>query len=251
MDTATTTGRRETAAHLRLLGDFRLSLADSHVYLAPVTQRLLAMLALKEEGVSRARAAEVLWPQLTDRRAGASLRSALWRLSRRTTGHPLVDPDDSGLRLRRDVQVDVRAAFAEAADLTRSGPAPDTTHVPGCLREDLLPAWPDDWLVVAREHFHQTRLHAMEALSRRLCRAGDTCAAMECAMTALEAEPLRESAHRAVTEVHLAEGNAAEALRHYESYRTRLRAEFGLPPSPGYRRLLAPYLGRPLDGPPR
>ncbi|MET7683360.1 BTAD domain-containing putative transcriptional regulator [Streptomyces sp. NPDC005423] len=56
-----------------------------------------------------------------------------------------------------------------------------------------------------------------------------------------------ESAHREVTAVHLAEGNTAEALRHFESYRGRLRNELGRSPSTGYRRMLAPYLGRPLD----
>jgi DNA-binding SARP family transcriptional activator len=66
-------------------------------------------------------------------------------------------------------------------------------------------------------------------------------------MTAVEAEPLRESAHREVTAVHLAEGNTAEALRHFESYRERLRNELGLSPSTGFRRMLAPYLGRPMD----
>ncbi|MFK4123071.1 BTAD domain-containing putative transcriptional regulator [Streptomyces longwoodensis] len=80
----------------------------------------------------------------------------------------------------------------------------------------------------AREHFHQTRLHALEAISRRYRRAGRMCEALVYAMTAVEAEPLRESAHREVTAVHLGEGNVA--------------------PSP--RRLLAPCLGRPADASP-
>jgi DNA-binding SARP family transcriptional activator len=50
-----------------------------------------------------------------------------------------------------------------------------------------------------------------------------------------------------VIEVHLAEGNHAEALRQYQGYRHRLREELGLAPSPVIRALVAPLLGRPAD----
>jgi DNA-binding SARP family transcriptional activator len=50
-----------------------------------------------------------------------------------------------------------------------------------------------------------------------------------------------------VIEVHLAEGNQAEALRQYDGYRRLLAAELGLRPSESIGRLVAPLLGRPLD----
>jgi DNA-binding SARP family transcriptional activator len=40
-------------------------------------------------------------------------------------------------------------------------------------------------------------------------------------------------------QVHLAEGNAGEALRQYDAFRRLLRSELGLPPSPAMRRLVA------------
>jgi hypothetical protein len=43
------------------------------------------------------------------------------------------------------------------------------------------------------------------------------------------------------------EGNLAEALRQYHAYRELARSELGLPPSPQFRRLIAPLLGRPAD----
>lgn len=91
----------------------------------------------------------------------------------------------------------------------------------------------DHWAVRAR----QAGPHAGQG--------ADMCAALMYAMTAVEAEPLRESAHREVTAVHLAEGNTAEALRHFVTYRHRLRDQVGLPPSAEYRRLLEPRVGRP------
>jgi DNA-binding SARP family transcriptional activator len=233
---------------LGLLGSFRLSARTDRVFLPPTGQRLLALLALHSGGMPRTRAAGVLWPDLTDQHAAASLRSTLWRLSRRSGQHLIEAPAGSPqLFLHHAVRVDLHAAAAHARRLTAARTAPPPPDVPQELREDLLPNWHDEWLVLAREHFHQTRLHALEALTRSHLRAGDTCAAMECAMTALEAEPLRESAHRAVTETHLAEGNVAEALRHYDLYRSRLRSELGLAPSPDYRCLLAPFLRRPLE----
>jgi DNA-binding SARP family transcriptional activator len=50
-----------------------------------------------------------------------------------------------------------------------------------------------------------------------------------------------------VTAIHLADGNSAEALRHYETYRRHLRTELGIAPSPRFRDMLAPLLSRPLD----
>ncbi|WP_051818551.1 bacterial transcriptional activator domain-containing protein [Streptomyces sp. NRRL F-3307] len=87
----------------------------------------------------------------------------------------------------------------------------------------------------------------MEAIGRHHRHHGRLCMALTYAMTAAEAEPLRESAHRDITAVHLAEGNATEALRHFASYRHRPRRELGLAPSTEYRRLLAPYLSHPSD----
>jgi len=61
-----------------LLGGFQLSLGQG--LLAPVSgasQRLLAFLALRQRPLSRTLVAETLWPDTSDARAHASLRSAL------------------------------------------------------------------------------------------------------------------------------------------------------------------------------
>ena len=60
-------------------------------------------------------------------------------------------------------------------------------------------------------------------------------------------EPLRESAHRRVIEVHLAEGNHAEALRQYQPCRLLVRDELGLGPTAEIRGLVSRLLGRPAD----
>ncbi|MEW2290339.1 BTAD domain-containing putative transcriptional regulator [Streptomyces sp. NPDC047841] len=54
-----------------------------------------------------------------------------------------------------------------------------------------------------------------------------------------------EEAARGHVRGEVAEGDATEALRHFVSYRRRLRRELGLVPSTEYRRLLSPYLSHP------
>ncbi|MEV6808422.1 BTAD domain-containing putative transcriptional regulator [Streptomyces sp. NPDC051132] len=240
---------QDSASFLTLLGGFQLQVDQRGVYLPPSAQRLLAYLALHNGVVCRDQAAELLWPNLPRARAGASLRSALWRISRRSSPHPVVDLDTTRLSLCSRVSVDLPTASRYAVALANgSGDDPPGEEIPGILREELLPSWYDDWLVDAREHFHQLRLHALEAASRHHRSHGRLCTALMYAMTAAEAEPLRESAHREITAVHLAEGNATEALRHFTSYRHRLHRELGLPPSTEYRRLISPYLGRQPSG---
>ncbi|WP_086663427.1 bacterial transcriptional activator domain-containing protein [Lentzea kentuckyensis] len=53
---------------------------------------------------------------------------------------------------------------------------------------------------------------------------------------------MRESAHRTLVEPHLADGNPAQAVRQYQSYRELLRAQLGLEPSPHIHDLMRPLL---------
>jgi DNA-binding SARP family transcriptional activator len=114
------------------------------------------------------------------------------------------------------------------------------------LRQDVLPDWPDEWLIATREWFRQIRLRALEALSDRHRAAGRMDAALAAGLAAVSSDLLRESAHRRLAQVHIAEGNFAEALRQYQSYRRLARSELGLPPFPQFRTLIAPLLNRPL-----
>src|SRR5919112_4822723 len=97
----------DTCAHLaprpsiRLLDGFALVCGQAEVHVIPVARRLLALLALREAPMSRAVVAAALWPDVTERRAAASLRSTLWRLAT-PTGFLLETADDT-LRLVPDV----------------------------------------------------------------------------------------------------------------------------------------------------
>jgi DNA-binding SARP family transcriptional activator len=218
---------------LALIGGFALRHGNAPVPVRPRAQRVLALVALRS-CISRHELTGTLWPDLPGVRAAASMRSTLWRMPR-PAGQPLVEARAEVVRLAPGVLVDVLATGAE--------PEPPATALAG----DLLPDWDEGWLVIEREVFRQARLHALDDLSARCLRHGNPRAALDAGLAAVRVDPLRESAHRRVIEVHLAEGNAAEALRQYELYRRALRDELGLSPSAQIRRLVAPLLGRPAE----
>jgi DNA-binding SARP family transcriptional activator len=223
---------------LSLLNGFELRHGDTLVRLALPAQRLVAFLALQEHAVLRSYVASTLWLDSTEERAFGSLRSALWRL--RQADLELVEVTSRAIRLDRRVGVDLREAViaahrALAGSGAYEGAEVDTADLAG----ELLPDWYDDWIVLERERFRELRVRALECLCERHVAAGRYARAMEAALQAVRDEPLRESAHRSVIAVHLAEGNQVEALRRYDAYRRLLHGELGLEPSGRMTELLA------------
>jgi DNA-binding SARP family transcriptional activator len=235
---AARTRPRTTArsAELTLLGAFELRVEGEPFELPLNGRRVLAFLALNGHALMRSFVAGSLWLDTTDTRAAASLRSALWRLNRT---HRLVEADGERLRLGGEVTVDVTAAVDQALQVVDPEKAGCPRPIELLLRGELLPDWYDDWVAVERERLRQLRVHALESLCDRLTAAARYAEATEAALEATQAEPLRESAHRALVRVHLAEGNHNEAIRQYERYRRMLADELGLDPSPQMEALVA------------
>ena len=221
---------------LKLLGGFALSSGGAEIVLPVSAQRLVAFLALQDRPLLRLYVAGVLWPDANEKRSYANLRSALWRL--RKVGHEIVETRAANLRITPAIDVDAARALAVARSLLDG----DTTALPrdgtALLAADLLPDWYDDWVVDERDRLHQLRVHALEVLAQRLAAGGRFGLAAEAGLAALQSNPLRESANRTLIQVFLAEGNPAEAVRHYRSYSTLLERELGLAPSEQLRALL-------------
>lgn len=231
-------------ACLGLLGGFDCTVGDQRYSLPLGTQRLLALLALQEGGTHRSTAAELLWPDSSVARAAGNLRSALWR-GRQLGDVPLVENVGPRLRLTRDVHVDVRRTHTGVARALRGESTPDDPHFGAlvvALSLELLPSWCDEWLLLERERWDQVRVHALEGIAELLLAEARYLEAMQTALAAVAVEPIRETAHRIVIEVHLAEGNAASALRHYHKYRTQLHRELGVAPSARLARLASTLL---------
>ncbi len=195
------------------------------------SKQLLALVALRRRRVERRWAAETLWPFAAEGRAAGNLRSALWRL-RRAKVEVLI-ADKWSLALSKNVLVDLHFIEQRATRLIDGTALDDDLTIWPSWADalDFLPGWYDDWAMMERERIRQRSLHALEALSKRLTSIGRFADAVEAAMLAVSAEPLRESAQRALMMVHIAEGNLAEAHRCFRSYRDLLRRELGIDPS--------------------
>lgn len=229
-------------ARLRLLGGFRLEL-DGALIEPPIgVQRLIAFLAITQQPIQRGYAAACLWLDVPDERAAANLRSALWRL--RQLGDSLVLARNGTIRLGPEVAVDAQ----EAAALARRWmagilSASDLETGSSAFEADLLPDWYDDWVAAERERYRQLRLHALEAMSETYVAQGRLGEALVAALAAVAADPLRETAHRALIRVHLAEGNTGEAIRQVRQCERLLRDELGVFPSARLGELVSGLVG--------
>ena len=229
-------GAEGVAAEMRigLLDGFAVTKAERPLSLPMGAQRLVAFLTLHRgrrsvrslpgrSGPRRPRSAR---SRTCARRSGASTAA-------RSISLPLAA---SSLRSRR-------ASGSIFSRQRRSHGRPSTTRsgaldlAPSRLSADLLPDWYDDWALIEREQYRQLRLRALDGRSSRLIAAGRYADALEAGLAAVAGEPLRESAHRAVVQVHLAEGNIGEAIRQYRSCCRLLQERLGLEPSQLMERL--------------
>jgi DNA-binding SARP family transcriptional activator len=221
---------------VQLMGRFRLSTGPKRLDLPNSATRVIAFLALHPLANQRSHVAGQLWPDVTEQRARANLRNAVWKAN--TAADGLVESDTETIRLSEHIQVDV-AILQTAAHhlLERSHPFDDSVS-PDLFAEEMLLGWEDDWALFERERIKQLCLHALEALSLKQLEAGAPAAAIDAALLAVRLEPLRESAHRAISRAHLDEGNVAQAFRQFERYKELLYRELGLMPSTRYHQLL-------------
>jgi DNA-binding SARP family transcriptional activator len=209
---------------------FQLTRNGQRIDLPHSAQRLVALVALVGRPVLRAYVAGTLWLDVAEERALANLRSALWRL--RQPGCAVIETAGDRLTLDPAVRVDVRDLTDWAHGLEGPDVVLDDAHLDQLIGADeLLPDWYEDWILLERERFQQLRLHALEACCDRLIGVRRYGRAIEVGLAAVATESLRESAHRALIRVYIAEGNVSAAIGQYEAYRTILWTELGLEPS--------------------
>ncbi len=244
-----TVGYCESHLSIRLLGSFELTNDGMPIETPVSVQKLLALLAIEHRPIARQQASGVLWPEKTESRAGANLRSTLWRL-KQLVGDGVVDCAAGRLCLSTDVAVDIHqirptTAGPPTGPFVSSATAALTASLP--IKVELLSDWYDEWVVVERERVRQQTLRALETAVAELCRIDRFAEAIEVGAAAVKLAPLRESAHRAVMLVHLTEGNYAEAVRQYEICATALSEAFGIAPSDRLTALLSRFRNPTTD----
>ena len=216
---------------VRVLGGFELWRGAELVALPLFAQRLVAFLAVRERPQFRTAVACSLWLDTTEARASANLRTALWKI--RQIDGALIQINGNYLSLSDAADTDLATLLAQARRLISTDhELVDTDTDVYSLRADLLPDWDEEWILFERERLRQLRCHALEALCRRLSGRGRHAESIDAGQAAVAAEPLRESAHRALIAAHLAEGNLCEARRQFVLYRQLLWSNLGvLPPA--------------------
>jgi DNA-binding SARP family transcriptional activator len=236
-------GRLDGVLQARLLGALEVTL-DRKVIDSPASQRpwaVFAYLALADGPVSRSDLASRFWPDVLDRSARASLRSALWALRRDLGDRVVVEGDRIGLSLD-DAWVDMR----EFERLSAVDP-------PGALelcRGELLEGLQDDWAVSARTRHREQVIALLETLAAHAQRRGDAAGAVLLTRRQVERDPFDEASHRRLMTRLDAAGDRAGAIRAYRALAERLRGELGVAPAAATREA-ADALRAPASDPPR
>jgi DNA-binding SARP family transcriptional activator/tetratricopeptide (TPR) repeat protein len=200
------TSARPAAAHLLLLGEPRLLLADGSAHaLERKDAALLALLAV-DGATPRGKAASLLWPDVDDDAARNNLRQRLHRLRKRATRDVAVSANDV-LRLADDVVHDLTGLQARLADdaATGTGDLLGTFDYEDC--DDL-----NEWIAIAREQWRAARRNALAEIASRLETEGHIALALQYAERLVTDDPLLEHAHRRLMRLHYLRGDRAAAL---------------------------------------
>jgi DNA-binding SARP family transcriptional activator len=230
----------QPTASLELLGRFAFAVDGQPRPLGPALQRLLAFLAV-HPWPSRFVIASMLWPDHREDAGLAALRTTVWRLQRLSPG--VLDIGVHTLSLSSRVTVDLDDCLAWAHRVLRHPETmSDDELEPPVRNVELLPGWFEDWLEPERQRLHQLTVHALETAATEQLTRERPGQAMATAYAVLASDPLRESTHRLLVRIHLAEGNVDAALRQYRDCRDALRAELGVEPSAALAELVMPYL---------
>jgi DNA-binding SARP family transcriptional activator len=173
--------------------------------------------------------ASKLWPDTTEVKASANLRTALWRVQA-DTQQKVLDVTPSQVALQPSVWVDVHVVGAAARNHRRFGtvPSPDLLDM---LGGELLPGLSAPWLDLERERLRIELAHLYEVLGRHAVEAGDGHLAVLASLAAIRCDPYRETSNELLVQAHLVEGNRSDALLAFRRYRAMLQSELGIAPS--------------------
>src|SRR6202035_1915227 len=199
---------------VRLLGELGVE-RDASAVTLPTSRRaclLLGWLALRSGPHSRSRLAALLWPDVLDASARASLRSALWAL--RAAFGPAAAED---LHTGRDhVELAGDGLLVDARELDRLLAAGCPLEAVALHRGELLSQFDADWVLDARDEHRDRLCAAYAALAAAAEADADLMTAREWAAKRAAARPLDERAAGDLIRLMVAGGDEAGALAVYQ-----------------------------------
>jgi DNA-binding SARP family transcriptional activator/tetratricopeptide (TPR) repeat protein len=238
-----------TQLNLALLGGFEATLGARALTFARKAQALLAYLALSRgHASSRAQLTALLWAERGEEQARNSLRQVLFDV-RRALG-----PDGAGVLRADHERIELCAARLEVdavafQELAKTTSAEALAQAVALYRGELLAGLAvkeapfESWLAGERERLNQLAVRVLSARLEHQRAAGSPDAVIQTAHRLLALDPLQEPGHRALMQIHAAQGNRALALRQYQICVDTLRRELRLEPEAEttqlYREILA------------
>lgn len=226
-------GYRGVVLRVWLVGGPKLSLGDEPLQLPErrAARSLLAWLALHPGDHQRSKVAAMLWPDVLDESARASLRVVLSAL-RRTLGP---DTDRYLATTREEVGLTGDDVWVDAREFTRLIESGDLKQAAALGYGELLPGLDDDWAYAARDEHRLREAVVLARLAQQAESDGDLAAAIDWNRRQLGFDPLAEDAARELMRRLAAAGDRPGALRVYNRLQQQLRQELGLAPSPATR----------------
>ncbi|OLB67391.1 MAG: hypothetical protein AUI10_00230 [Actinobacteria bacterium 13_2_20CM_2_72_6] len=193
---------------------------------------LFAYLLVNRGPHPRVRLAGTFWPDVSDTRARASLRVALFGIRQALDsvgGAAYLAADRLTAGLSADLPMDVDVERFER--LFALGDPASLADAVAAYRGPLLSDLPDEWVLGAQDEYRNRVADACEHLGAFAGQDGDLAGAVEWARRAIGYEPLRESCHEALVTRLAAAGRPAEALSAYRRCVAVLSTELGVAPS--------------------
>ncbi len=232
----------------QLLGSPQVTIEGRSVELGTGRIRaVLCFLLATRQFHSRERLAAFFWPDVPEKNALASLRTALYELRRalgtESSGVLVIERGRVGIEPTVDIDLDLARLEAigecgfeatleqlEAATAVWRGPLLDGVSVPDAY--DF-----DDWVFLERERLHQLYISALCRAAEQHAEHGHFDRAIDAARRVLAVDPLREEIHRALMRYLAQDGQRAAALAHYKVCEARLRSELDVEPLASTRKL--------------
>lgn len=232
-----------------LLGDFGLRWGDEPVTRVKTArmQALVAYLVLhRDVQQSRRRVSFLFWPDSTEAQARTNLRRELHHLRRalpQADRYLRVDAQTICWRPEGHCQIDVADFEAALAAADVAGRTPDFEGLTRALeravdlyRGDLLPSCYDAWIDHDRGRIRGGCERALERLIEQYVRGHHAPGAIRAAERLVTLDPLRESSHARLIELHASAGDRAAALRAFARCEAVLDRELGVEPGRAARR---------------
>lgn len=195
-------------------------------------QWLLALLLLRHgQALDRAWLAGTLWPESAPDQALYNLRQSLSNLRHALgpIGQWLHAPMVNALALDvAHAAVDVISFDAAIA----TGEKADLEHAIALYRGPLLEGCAEEWVLGERRVREESYLTALEKLGDMALACGEGSAAIKYFRMAIQADPFRETAQRALIQSLAAVGDYGASAQAYRDLRLLLRRELNADPDP-------------------